>query len=56
VRLGKPHVAVWEEFDDDFPAADICVEMSDGGAEVITRDSSESDLPNALTPHTLSKT
>jgi hypothetical protein len=51
--LGEPHVAVREEFDDDFSATDICVEVSDGGAGVITRDSSESDLPDTPTPHDL---
>lgn len=53
MRSGEPHVAVREQFDNDFAAADICVEVSDGGAEVVTRDSSESDLPDAPAPHAL---
>jgi hypothetical protein len=51
VCRGEPHVAGRQEFDDDFPAPDIGVKMGNGSAQVVARDCSESDLPDASTSH-----
>ena len=51
----EAHGAGRQEFDDDFSAPDIGVKMWNSSARVVTRDSSETNLPNALASHSLAK-
>jgi len=54
VGLGEPDRSASKEFDDDFAAADVGVEVRNGGAGVVARDRSETNLTDALTAHRLS--
>ena len=51
VSFGEPDGTLGEEFDNDFAAANVGVEVRNLRAAVIARDGTEADLTNASAPH-----